>query len=265
MRCNTMLTPTAKPESDAPSPPSFWRWQAMPSGWDALPTDATPAMCRPGLELMRELPLLRELGDGDAAWLARRATIRPLRRGALLLEQGSQEQALYIVLSGCLHAVRRGPRGRLLIADVLHAGDHYGELGLVDDQPHAAALRCMAAGAVVVVRQPDFHRCLAACPAMREALMRTLAQRLRQRNRRISLLALNDVRGCVIGQLLEQSEAEGALRIVRQPVNRQTLADIIGASREMVSRIVTELAHDGLIELRADGSTLIHAAAPQPV
>jgi CRP/FNR family cyclic AMP-dependent transcriptional regulator len=259
-----MLTPTAKPDPDAPSQPNLWNWPRMPSRWNALHSAAPPPMCRPSLELLGGLPLLRELDDEQAAWLARRATIRPFRRGAVLLEQGSHEQALYIVLSGIVHAVRRGPRGRLLIADVLQAGDHYGELGLVDEQPHAAALRCMAACEVVVVRQPDFHRCLASSPAMLEALMRTLAQRLRQRNRRISLLALNDVRGCVIGQLIEHSEPDGALRIVRKPINRQTLADIIGASREMVSRIMSELARDGVIEFRADGSTLIHAAATLP-
>lgn len=93
---------------------------------------------------------------------------------------------------------------------------------------------------------------------MAYSIMRGLVQRLRQADRKIESLALMDVYGRVARALLESSvEEEGGERLIRDKVSRQDIAKMVGASREMVSRVMKDLENRGFIELLPEGATLL--------
>ena len=94
---------------------------------------------------------------------------------------------------------------------------------------------------------------------MAYAVMKGLVQRLRHADRKIESLALMDVYGRVARALLEfaQPDKDGQL-VIRDRVSRQDVAKMIGASREMVSRVIKDLEEQGFIEVRADGVTFIN-------
>ena len=211
--------------------------------------------------LILTLPLLSSLSGQQAAWLAQRVAIRRLRRNEVLAHQGEPDRAFHIVGTGSLHAVRQGRNGRSLLLDVLGPGGHFGERGLIDDQPRETTVRCAQATELLTVQGPDFRQCLAELHALRSALLRTLSQRLHERNQRIAMLALNDVHGCVLHHLHDASVEVQGQRIVHPPFTRQFVADRIGASREMVSRVFKTLAASGQIQHRQDGSLLLHYSA----
>lgn len=272
----------------------FWCWQPADKGPSMMlcspfhppalspePTSGTPARCRaphpalhqarpagtasvPGIlagALILAQPLLGELSLLMADWLARRATIRRLSRGTLVLQQGEPDRAFYTVLSGSVHLVRHSLSGRSLLLAECMPGDHFGERGLIDGLPRASSARCAEATDLLVVVDTDFQHCLAESASLRLALLRSLSQRLRQSNRRIQMLALDDVQGCVLRHLQDASILDNGQRIVRGPVTRKALADRIGASREMVSRVFRHLAATGRIQHLQDGSLLLEAAA----
>ena len=248
-------------------PPPVWRpVQATVPRPPHSSSLATPATSRAAanspntLDLLHGLPLLGALPEDDLAWLARRVGFRRLRRGAVVVEQGTADTALQCVISGRLHAVRRGLNDRPLLLEVLGPGDHFGERGLLDEQPRTSTVRCVEATQLLVIHQLDFAQFMASSSAFRNSLHCALTQRLRSSNQRIAVLALSDVRGCVIRHLLEVSEDHAGQRVVRAPVRRQTVADRIGASREMVGRVLKSLTAAGKIEARQDGSLLIHCA-----
>ena len=226
----------------------------------ATPTSRAAANNPSTLDLLHSLPLLAALPDDDLAWLARRVGFRRLRRGAVVVEQGEADTALQFVLSGRLHAVRQGLNDRPLLLEVLGPGDHFGERGLLDEQPRTSSVRCVEATQLIVVHQLDFEQFMASSSAFRNNLHCALTQRLRSSNQRITVLALSDVRGCVIRHLLDASKDHGDQRVVRAPVRRQMVADRIGASREMVGRVLKSLTAAGQIEPRQEGSLLIHCA-----
>jgi CRP-like cAMP-binding protein len=93
---------------------------------------------------------------------------------------------------------------------------------------------------------------------MSYAIMKGLVQRLRQADRKIESLALMDVYGRVARALLEfaQPDREG-LMTIRERISRQDIAKMVGASREMVSRVMKDLEDRGFIETREDGSMLV--------
>lgn len=215
-----------------------------------------------GVDLLLTSTLLRELEPPLAQWLAQRSVVRRYIRHGMVTEQGSREAALFVLLKGQAQAVRHNSRGRSLVIDHLRPGDHFGELSVIDDQPQTSSVRCLTQCDVLVVHRADFVHCLSESQTLLPALLKMLVKRVRRSNRRIALLALNDVRGCVVQQLIDLADEQDGQRVVQGRISRQAVADMIGASRAMVSRVMMALTRAGEIELLPDGSTLIHCSTP---
>jgi CRP/FNR family transcriptional regulator, cyclic AMP receptor protein len=111
---------------------------------------------------------------------------------------------------------------------------------------------------VLILGRLEFARCLPENSSMAYAVMKGLVQRLRHADRQIESLALMDVYGRVARALLEFAvvDADGDA-VIRDKVSRQDLAKMVGASREMVSRVMKDLEERGFIETRADGSMIV--------
>lgn len=222
---------------------------------------AGPGRRRLGIAQMRAVPLLATLGDAQLGPLAEQASVETYRRGALVVEQGQATLALYALLDGSARATRLGDNGRTLVVDVMQRGDSFGELGVIDGLPHRATVRAVRPCEILVLPISALTHCLAQSAALRDALMRTLVTRLRKANQRITMLALNDVRGCVIQHLLDSAETHGGQRLVPGPLRRQGIADTIGASRERVSRVILDLVRSGAIKMLPDGRARIDGLA----
>ena len=116
----------------------------------------------------------------------------------------------------------------------------------------------MQVDALVLGRQA-FSQCLSASSLLAEAVMRALVQRLRNADRKIESLALLDVYGRVARTLIEMADrnSQGQL-VIAEKISRQDMAKSIGASREMVSRVMKEFSERDYFEEKSDGSVLIH-------
>jgi CRP-like cAMP-binding protein len=145
-----------------------------------------------------------------------------------------------------------------VILAVLEPGDHIGEMSLIDNGTHSATVRAEVATDVLMLASDEFARCLRANAAMADAVMRSLVQRLRRASRKIETLALMDVYGRVARTLLElgADDGNGGL-MIREKISRQDIAKVVGASREMVSRVMKSLEENGFIETQDNGAMLI--------
>ena len=110
---------------------------------------------------------------------------------------------------------------------------------------------------MLVLGRMDFSRCLPESSSLSYAILRGLVARLRNADRQIESLALLDVYGRVARTLLDMSEEEKGLKIIRGKVSRQDMAKVVGASREMVSRVMKDLEDRGVIETLENGSVVI--------
>ena len=210
------------------------------------------------LDLLRRVPLFSTLTQAQAESVAAAVTKRRFKRGECIVEQDKQSYFLAIVLTGRARVVTCDARGREVILATMRPGDYVGEMSLIDNQPHSATVRAEVQTDVLMLGRAEFARCLPESSSMAYAVMRGLVQRLRQADRKIESLALMDVYGRVARALLEfaQPDAEGRL-VIRGRVSRQDVAKMIGASREMVSRVMKDLEDRGFIEMAEDGSTII--------
>jgi CRP-like cAMP-binding protein len=144
-----------------------------------------------------------------------------------------------------------------VILAVLHPGDYVGEMSLIDNEPHSATVRAEVQTDMLILGRTEFARCLPENSSLSYAILRGLVSRLRQADRQIESLALLDVYGRVARTLLDMAEMQGDVRIIRNKVSRQDLAKIVGASREMVSRVMKDLEERGMVETQENGSVII--------
>ena len=210
------------------------------------------------LELIRRVPLFSMLTASQAEGVASAVVKSRFKRGEPIVEQGKKSDALSIILTGRARVVTTDARGREVILATMHPGDYVGEMSLIDNEPHSATVRAEIQTDALVLGRLEFARCLPENSSMAYAIMKGLVQRLRHADRKIESLALMDVYGRVARALLEFAvvDAKGE-SIIRDKVSRQDLAKMVGASREMVSRVMKDLEERGFIETRSDGSMVV--------
>ena len=217
------------------------------------------------LDLIRRVPLFSMLTQAQAESIAEGVVKRRYRRGELIVERGRKTNALFILLTGRARVVASDERRREVILAVLEAGDYLGEMSLIDNEPHSATVLAEVQTDVLVLGRAEFDRCVGDNPQMARAVMTGLVKRLRRADQKIESLALMDVYGRVARALLEFASEDGTGNaVIRDKVSRQDLAKMVGASREMVSRVMKDFEEQGFIETRPDGSLLVRERRLKP-
>jgi CRP-like cAMP-binding protein len=130
-------------------------------------------------------------------------------------------------------------------------------MSLIDNEPHSATVRAEIQTDMLVLARADFARCLPEHSTLAYGILRGLVRRLRNADRQIESLALLDVYGRVARTLLDMAEDIDGVKIIRHKVSRQDMAKVVGASREMVSRVMKDLEERGVIETQDNGSVVI--------
>ena len=161
--------------------------------------------------------------------------------------EGEPSQSMYIQLAGRAKVQRSDSEGKEVILAVLGAGEFFGEMSLIDDAPRSASVITLEPCEFMAVSKDAFKTMLVQSPEVAMNVMRGIVRRLRDADKKIETLALLDVYGRVARVLLDFSENVGGERIVKNKMPRQEIAKMIGASREMVSRVMKGLETDGYI------------------
>lgn len=217
------------------------------------------------LDLIRRVPLFSMLTAAQAESLAESVSKKRFKRGEILVEQGKMGNSLYIILSGRTHVIMTDSKGREVILATLKSGDYVGEMSLIDSEPHSATVVADLEADVLLLGREDFLRCLSENSAMSFAVMHGLVQRLRKASENISSLALVGVYGRVAKVLLDSAVPDdtGGL-LIREKVSRQDIAKMVGASREMVSRVMKDFDEQGFIRLLDNGMVRVFERRVQP-
>ncbi len=210
------------------------------------------------IELLLRVPLFATMTSEQADVVAKAVTKQRFKRAEIIVEQGLKSNALFIVLSGRARVLTTDSRGREVILATLQVGDYVGEMSLIDNEPHSATVQTEMPTDCLVLGRAEFEHCLDGNTAMARAVMSGLVKRLRRADQKIESLALMDVYGRVAHVLLEAAtlNADGQM-VIRDKISRQDVAKMVGASREMVSRVMKDLEERGYIEGNDNGSTHI--------
>ena len=197
-------------------------------------------------DFLATIPLFSGLQPDELTRFAELTRERAYPKGSVILFQDDPGDSLFVLRQGRVKVVLIGEDGREVILGVLEPGAHFGELALIDDQPRSAHVIAMDDAQLLILRREDFRRRVEANPSVAWALLTELSRRLRRADQKIGGLVLLDVPGRIARLLLDLANEAGGPTI-EKALTHQTIAQMIGASRETVSRAMKEFQDQGLI------------------
>ncbi len=220
------------------------------------PTTGTGGTLGERGNMLRSIPLFRELSDEDLAVIDDLSVEKVVPRSTVILTEGDLGDSLYAISSGRVKVFIGDQDGREIILKLLGPGDFFGEMSLIDKEPRSASVAAIESTTLKVLSHQAFQECLTRAPRIATTVMQALAKRLRDADRKISTLALMDVYGRVANTLLELAIENDGKLIVGEKLSQQEIANMVGASREMVNRILKDLSDRGYISIESKQITI---------
>jgi CRP/FNR family cyclic AMP-dependent transcriptional regulator len=207
------------------------------------------------------IPLFTGLGKKELEVVASHTVAKTWPPRTLLLREGEQSSSLYLILYGKVKVFICDDEGNEAILNLLGMGDYFGEMALLDDAPRSASVMTMEQTRVATMTKSAFKECLAGHPDIAYNLIRTLTGRVRVLSGNVRNLALLDVYGRVARALLGLAKPSDQQLVIDQKITHQEIASMVGASREMVSRILKDLSNKGYIKVERRRITLFEKLA----
>lgn len=197
------------------------------------------------IELLRTLPLLSLLSDEQLACISMTLRRRSYPPRAFVVCAGDTTEGLYFILSGKLHVVHEDGDAREVIIAALGPNEFFGESSLFHPAARLQSVQAQDACEILFLPKAPLLQTLQGNPAAAMFMMRTLAQRLSAAEGQIASFALVGVYGRVARVLLENARAkDGEISV---ELRATVIAAMVGASREMVSRVVREMIEGGIL------------------
>jgi CRP-like cAMP-binding protein len=200
------------------------------------------------IDVLRRVPLFESLSEADLQSFAELVRERSYPRGSVIVFEEDPGDALYVVAAGQVKVVLVAEDGREVILSVLGPGTFFGEMAILDEGPRSAHVIAMEESNLLILRRDDFHARLRAMPEVAISLLKEISRRLRRADEKIGSLVLLDVNGRLAHLLLRLADEERGDQITRR-LTHHTIAQMIGSSRETVSRAMRGLVGRNVIEV----------------
>jgi CRP/FNR family cyclic AMP-dependent transcriptional regulator len=198
--------------------------------------------------MLEKIPLFSGLPEEALTKIEQHGSTKSYKKNTVVINEGDETDSLYVILSGRVKVFLSGEDGREAVLNHQGPGEYFGEMALIDRQPRAASVMTVEPSKLMIISRSDFMDCLAANPEIAMNLIRPLNSRIRMLAQNVSSLALLDVYGRVARTLLQHAEKENG-KLITGKLTQQEIADMVGASRAMVSRILTDLRTGGYISV----------------
>lgn len=202
------------------------------------------------ISLLENIPLFSGLGEEELVTLFDHSAIRTFPKHTVIIHEGDESGSLYIIISGKVKVYLTNDKGKEVILTMQGPDTYLGEMALLDVQRRSASVMTLVDTKCIVITRADFMRCISMHPEIALRVMRDLIHRLRDLTEDVKGLALLDVYGRVSRALVKLAHEKEGEMIVGQPFSRKDLANMVGSSREMVTRILKDLEEGGYIEKR---------------
>lgn len=195
--------------------------------------------------------LFGELAREELAALAAVAQRQEHARDQVIFSMNEAPDGLYVVARGRVKVCVSTSGGKELILATLGPGEFFGEMALLDDSPRSASVVAQLPTVTYRLRRQEFEQLLDEHPGIARKLLRELSLRLRRANAQVESLVTVDVVGRLARYFIDLARQHGQVLgngwvAVRRPTH-QDIASSIGATRETVTRLMSELEQRGLI------------------
>src|SRR3954469_22661112 len=216
----------------------------------------------PVSESIARIPFFGGLDPVALERLAATMRARRFRRGEVIFHVGDPGDALFVLVSGEVKISLPSETGDEAIIATLRAGDVFGELALLDGAPRSATATALVASQCAVLPREAFRVLIAEEPAVRDALLASLAAELRRLTMHVEGLHFLDMTRRLAARLARVAPeagtpAEGGSVRLPPTINQGDLAAMVGCTRQSVNKLLGQFADDRLVRLEREGILVI--------
>jgi len=206
---------------------------------------------------LRRVPIFGGVDDENLTKVANITSEKTYSKKNIVFHEGDYGDALYVIKNGRIKIAKVAIDGREKTLTILKAGDFFGEMAIFDDMPRSATAESMDNDVrLLSINKNDFERLIIENPSIAIRIMKDLTRRIRQVNEQVQDLAFKDVHGRVASTLfnLLKTEKEASKDPHKENLNslkmtHQDLANMVGSSRETVTRALNRLQDEGIISI----------------
>jgi CRP-like cAMP-binding protein len=195
--------------------------------------------------LLTDTDFFRDLSEEDLAFLVPTCTVRTLRRGDLLFEEGDDCSELFVVSSGLVAISKKSIDGRESVVALMERGELFGEMGMLDGLGRSAEARALEPSEIIAIPYAPVRQLFEDRPALLWGTTAMLVGRLRAMDEALADSVFLDVTGRTAKRLLELAGEADEFYL---PVTQEELAGMVGASRERVNKAISSFIRLGWLE-----------------
>lgn len=200
----------------------------------------------PSVEELAAVPLMESLPRRELEAAAALFGVRTYARNAIVATEGDRPEHFCLILSGSVQAFWRDAEGHQLMLGIDGPGDHFPDVSL-GGEPTLVSRIALSDMRVAAIPMGEMRRLLKRHPRMAYTLLMDVVARLRRMVQRSRHLTMEDVYGRIVKLILAASvEVDG--RRVSEPMTHAEIGNRVGATREMVGRVLRELARGGYVK-----------------
>jgi CRP/FNR family cyclic AMP-dependent transcriptional regulator len=204
---------------------------------------------------------LAPLREESLRKIAASGIVRHFPKQTVLIHEGDVGDSLYIIVSGKVKVYASSAAGREVVLGFHGAGEYVGEMSL-DGAARSASVITAEPTTCAIVTRVQFQGFLAAHPEVAQHLIETLIRRVRVATEDVKSLALSDVYGRLVRLLNALATTENGVTGVREKLTQQDIADRVGASRDMIGKLLKDLVAGGYLQVEDRTITFLKKLPP---
>ena len=193
--------------------------------------------------------------------IAASGVVRQFPKNAIIINEGEHGDSLFIVLSGKVKVYASNEAGKEVVIAFHGVGEYVGEMSL-DGSPRSASVMTMEPTTCAVVSRAHFREFILAHPDFAMHLIEMLIQRVRVATESVKSLALTDVYGRLVRLLLSLAVDRDGRLVIPEKLTQQDIAERVGASRDMISRLMKDLVGGGYLAVEERTITILKKPPP---
>jgi CRP/FNR family cyclic AMP-dependent transcriptional regulator len=209
---------------------------------------------------LKKIPLFEGLSDDELRALSDRTVPRSFPKNAIVINEGDLSDSLYLILTGKVKVYLGDESGKELILDIKGPGQYFGEM-VLDEKARSATVMTLEPAQFATLSRAEFTTVLLKHPQIALQVIRNLIRVARGLNENVRSLALLDVYGRVARVLMELAVEQDGKLMIPEKMTQKDIANRVGASREMINRILRDLSEGGYVTVDG-GRITIHKTPP---
>ena len=206
--------------------------------------------------ILAHVPLFSGLSGAEIQLVLNHSTKKTVAKNTIVISEGDQSASLYVIITGKVKVFLQDGEGKEVVLNYQGPGEYFGELALLDNAPRSASVMAVQKSTFLVVSKQEFKQMLSSHPDIAFALIKGLVVRLRLLTENVKDLALTDVYGRVVKLLSGLAQLQAGKMVIANGPTQQDIANRVGASREMVGRILRDLTTGGYLRMEGKNITI---------